>query len=78
MALMKTHLIQYGNDLALIIEKQFLNQLDIKPDTTIEVSTDGNVLLLTPLSTPETNAKFYGALEEGNTKYAEALKKLAE
>jgi antitoxin component of MazEF toxin-antitoxin module len=75
---MKTHLVQYGNDLALIIEKQILSQLAIQPDTALEVATDGNVLLLTPVNNPESNAKFCDALKEGNTKYAETLKKLAE
>ena len=75
---MKTHLVQYGNDLALIIEKQILNQLAIQPGTVLEVATDGNVLLLTPVTNPESHARFCDALKEGNTKYAEALKELAE
>jgi antitoxin component of MazEF toxin-antitoxin module len=72
------NLTRHGNSLALVIEKPVLELLRIDADTALEVSTDGEVLIITPIRDAERKAKFEAALEKTNRKYARTLKRLAE
>ncbi|WP_429885664.1 AbrB/MazE/SpoVT family DNA-binding domain-containing protein [Geoalkalibacter halelectricus] len=71
-------LTKHGNSLALIIEKPILDLLGADADTPFDVTTDGQVLVLTPVQDAARAQNFKSALEEVNRKYAKALKKLAE
>jgi len=71
-------LTKHGNSLALVIEKPVLDLLGADADTPFEVTTDGQVLVLTPVHDTERRATFRSALEKTNRKYAQALKKLAQ
>ena len=75
---MQTQLIKHGNDFALIIKKPLLNQLGIGAEASFEVTTDGKIVVLTPVRGSHDADAFQNALETGSQKYAEALKKLAE
>jgi len=55
-----------------------LDLLKIDNDTPVEISTDGNVLIVAPVRDEARAAKFREALERTNRKYGRALKKLAE
>ncbi len=71
-------LTKHGNSLALVIDRPVLELLNIDSDTPLDISTDGKNLLISPVKDPERNERFLAALEEGNQKYAKALKRLAE
>ena len=71
-------LTRHGNSLALVIEKPILDLLGAGAQTTFEVTTDGQALVLTPIRDEKARAKFEAALDNANRKYAKALKKLAE
>ena len=71
-------LTKHGNSLALIIEKPILDLLGVEPDTPFDVTTDGQVLVLTPIKDAKRQTDFKTALEKVNQKYAKALKKLAQ
>ena len=45
---MRKKLTAIGNSLGLVIEKPILELLDIDKDTELEMTTDGNVLILEP------------------------------
>ena len=75
---MQTQLVKHGEGFAIVIEKPLLKRLGINTDTHIEITTDGAVMLLTPVGDPDSATAFRDALEKGNAKYAETLKKLAE
>lgn len=46
-------LIRSGNSLALVIDRPLLEALEIDSDTELELSTDGDVLVVTPLRDPK-------------------------
>ena len=71
-------LIKHGNSLALLIEKPILELLGANPETQFNITTDGQALIITPIKDPKRHPKFTSALNKVNTKYSNALKKLAE
>jgi antitoxin MazE len=71
-------LTKHGNSWALVIDKPVLDLLKIAPETPLEISTDGQTLIVTPVPDAKRKAKFKAALEETNRKYGRALRKLAE
>jgi len=75
---MVKNLTKHGNSLALVIEKPVLDLLGADADTSFDITTDGEVLVLTPVRDEKRRKAFEAALEEGNRRYAKALKKLAE
>ena len=75
---MVKRLTKHGNSLALIIDRPILEMLKIDADTPLEISTDGQVLIVSPVHGDERQKKFEKALEKINRKYGRALKRLAE
>ena len=71
-------LTKHGNSYALVIDKAILDLLKIAPDTPLEVATDGESLVVSPVRNPRRKEKFEKALEATNRKYGRALRKLAE
>ena len=71
-------LTKHGNSLALVIDKAVLDLLKIDADTPLEISTDGQVLVVSPLRDEEHRHQFKEALESANRKYGDALRRLAE
>ena len=71
-------LTRHGNSLAIIIDRAVLDLLKIDADTPLEISTDGQVLVITPVRDKARRNKFRKALESVNRKYGRALKRLAE
>lgn len=71
-------LTKHGNSMALVIDRSVLDLLKIDNDTPVEVSTDGNVLIIAPVRDEARAANFKEALDKTNRRYGRALKKLAE
>ena len=71
-------LTKHGNSLALVIDRAILDLLKIDADTPLEFSTDGQVLIVTPVRDKKRREKFTGALDSVNKRYGRALKNLAE
>lgn len=71
-------LTKHGNSLALVIEKPILELLGADAKTPFEVTTDGQVLILSPVKDAKRSKAFKAALDRVNTRYPKALKKLAE
>ena len=71
-------LTKHGNSLALVIEKPILELLRVDADSPFDVSTDGQVLILSPVKDTDNRETFKAALDKVNAKYPKALKKLAE
>lgn len=71
-------LTKHGKSWALVIDKPVLDLLNIDPDTPLELSTDGQALLVTPAKPAARKERFQAALERTNRKYGRALKRLAE
>ncbi len=75
---MVKRLTRHGNSLALVIDRPILELLKIDADTPLEISTDGQVLIVSPVRDAEHREKLERALEKVNRKYGRALKRLAE
>lgn len=64
--------------LALVLSPELLTQLQIDADTEFEITTAGPSLIATPVMTADRRARFAEALQQANTQYGDALKRLAE
>lgn len=71
-------LTKHGNSYALVIERGVMDLLKIEPDTPLEISTNGDALIVSPVRDPEHRERFERALEAVNRKHAKALRKLGE
>ena len=71
-------LTKHGNSLAVVIDRAVLDLLKIDADTPLEISTDGQVLVISPVRDNTHREKFQKVLESVNKKYGRALKRLAE
>ncbi|HBH27464.1 MAG: hypothetical protein N839_0015385 [Desulfofustis sp. PB-SRB1] len=71
-------LTKHSNSLALIIEKPILELLGANAGTPFEGSTNGQVLILSPIKDTGQPETFSNALSAVNNRYPMALKKLAE
>lgn len=75
---MRKSLIKHGNSHALLIDKAVLELLKIDPETTqLEVATDGNVLVITPIRDKKTEGAKRQAAKI-DAKYGDAFKRLAD
>lgn len=71
-------LTRHGNSLALIMDRGVLDLLGIEADTPLDISTDGEVLIISPVRDEKRKKKFEQAVRETNRKYGRALKRLAD
>ena len=70
-------LTRHGNSLALVLDKGVIELLNIDAETLLEISTDGSLLLITPVKDEKRRRQFNDALEKTNVRYARTLKRLA-
>ena len=75
---MQKTLIKHGNSLALVIDKPILEMLQITPDTRLELTTNGDAILVTPVRDTKRQARLRAALARINDQFGDDLKKLAE
>ena len=75
---MVKRLTRTGNSLALVLDKPLLEQLGIDEETPLEISTNGDVLVVTPVRDRARGRKLKQALEEMDRKYSGVFKRLAE
>ena len=71
-------LIKHGNSLALVIDKAILDILRIDADTPLELTTDGDRLLVEPRRDTRRRKPLRASLDKLSKKHAEDLKRLAE
>lgn len=71
-------LTKHGNSYALIIDKPILDLLKITPESSLELSTDGKVLTVSPVSESSRQARLSKSLAKVNTRHSKALKRLAK
>ena len=71
-------LTRHGNSLEPVIDKGVLDLLNINDQTPLEISTDGTLLLISPVRDEKRKSQFQEALAKVNNKYGRALKRLAD
>ena len=71
-------LIKHGNSLALVIDKPILEMLRITADTPLEITSDGDHLMISPVRDPQRQRKLQASLDKINQRFGDDLKRLAE
>jgi antitoxin component of MazEF toxin-antitoxin module len=71
-------MVQHGNSSALIIDKPIMELLHIDPETPLEISTDGQNIIISPVSDPKRIEKLQKTLGKINKKHESTLRKLAK
>jgi len=72
------HLTKTGNSLAMVLDKPILEATGIDAKTPLEVSTDGDVIVITPVRDAGRAEKFRAGVEKINERYAGVFRRLAE
>lgn len=67
-----------GNSLAVVLDKAVLEATGITRETLLEVSTDGDVIVLSPVRDRERAARMAAIADGVFTRHAAAFRKLAE
>jgi len=70
-------LVQHGNSSALIIDKLILELLKIDGDTSLELSTDGSSIIISPVRDTKRLTRIKSALDDINKKHQTTLENLA-
>jgi len=71
-------LTRTGNSLALVIDKALLEATGITADSPLEVSTDGDVIVISPVRSKTRTARIRAILADLDREHAGAFKRLAE
>lgn len=71
-------LIKHGNSLALVIDKPILELLHIEQGTSLELTTNGDSIMISPVRGNTRQQKLDKSLNKINSKFSDDLKRLAE
>jgi antitoxin MazE len=75
---MRKKLTRTGNSLALVLDKQLLDRVGIDADTPIEVSTNGQVIVVSPVRDHRRTGKLKKIVTEAHKRYGGVFRRLAE
>ena len=75
---MRKKLTRTGNSLALVLDKPLLDRVGIDASTLLEVSTDGQVIVISPVRGRRRTARLKQVVEEAHRRYSGAFRRLAE
>jgi antitoxin component of MazEF toxin-antitoxin module len=75
---MQKKLTRTGNSVAVVLDKAILEAANVDPDATVEVSTDGHVIIIAPVKTKKDADRLRLAEDWAHAKYAGAFKRLAK
>lgn len=72
------HLTRTGNSIALVLDKQLLEAANVDPDGPVEVSTNGRVIVISPVRSKRERDRFEKAESKMHAKFAGAFARLAK
>ncbi len=75
---MRKKLTRTGNSLALVLDKRLLDSVGIDADTPLEVSTNGQVIVVSPVRGRQRTAKLKRIVAEAHSRYGGVFRRLAE
>jgi antitoxin component of MazEF toxin-antitoxin module len=75
---MNKTLIRHGNSLALVIDKPILEMLKITADTPLELTTNGDAILVTPVRDKRRQKRLKASLDKINQRFGDDLERLAK
>ena len=71
-------LTRTGNSVAVVLDKPLLEELGLDENAEVEVSTNGQIIVITPKRNSARDHKFRKAVDKVNRKYAGLFKRLSE
>lgn len=75
---MRKKLTRTGNSLALVLDKELLERLGIDAETQLELSTDGDVLVVSPVRGRKAESRLKEVMARAHERYGGVFRKLAE
>lgn len=75
---MQKKLVRTGNSLALVLDRALLDHTGIDEETPLEVSTDGEVIVVSPVRSAKRTARLKKVMEKAHATYGGAFKRLAK
>jgi len=75
---MNKTLIKHGNSLALVIDKPILEMLQITADTPLELTTNGDAILIRPIRDKRRQRQLQASLDKINEQFGDDLERLAQ
>jgi antitoxin MazE len=74
---MVKHLTRTGNSLALVIDRPLLEATGIDAETPLDISTNGDVIVISPVRGQGRQARFRSAVDAIHQDYAGVFRRLA-
>lgn len=75
---MLKRLTRTGNSLALVLDRPLLERTQIDGDTPLEVSTDGNVIVIAPVRERKRAERVRSIVTDADDRFAGVFKLLAD
>lgn len=75
---MPKHLTKTGNSLAVIIDRPMLQAAEIDAETPLEISTDGDVIVISPIREKTRTRKLRDGMKRIHQRYGSVFRRLAE
>ena len=75
---MRQKLTRTGNRLALVLDKRLLDRVGIDADTPLDVSTNGQVIVVSPVRGRRRITKLKKIVAEAHSRYGGVFRRLAE
>lgn len=75
---MKKKLTRTGNSLALILDRDLLEATGIRATTPLEVSTDGEIIVISPVRPVRRTERLRKVVERAHARYGGTFRRLAE
>lgn len=71
------HLTKTGNSFAIVIDRPILEATEIAPTTPLEISTDGDVIIISPVREENRIQRLREGLEKVHERYSSVFRRLA-
>jgi antitoxin component of MazEF toxin-antitoxin module len=75
---MKKKLTRTGNSVALVLDKPLLEQVGLDENSEVEISTNGDIVVLTPVRNTARARKFQKSAEKVTEQYAGLFRRLSK
>jgi len=75
---MEKRLTKTGNSLALVFDRELLDRTGISADTVLDISTDGDVIVVTPKRSGSRADKLRQAMALADERYGGVFRRLAK
>ena len=75
---MRKKLTRSGNSVALVLDKPLLEQLGLSESQEVELSTNGDVLVVTPIRDAARRRKLQKVLDRADEQYGGVFRRLAK